>query len=244
MRINHRDSTPVFRQISDAIRQDIQTGALSAGEAIPSEREYAGKLGVSRMTVRSAINELAKEGWLLRSRGRNTIVSPVKINKNALGFMSFTEDMQSRGMQASSKVLRSDEEVADAAVAAQLGLAAGARVVFIERVRLASGAPMALERVHLPHARFGGIVKRDLARQSLYEVMEREFDSRPTRADETIEAIRLNATDARLLGVAKGSPALLACRVTRDERGEIIEAVKTLYRGDRYRMVFARHRQS
>lgn len=244
MRVNHHDPKPVFRQISDAIRRDIQTGALSAGDAIPSEREYAEKLGVSRMTVRSAINELAQEGLLLRHPGRSTVVSPVKINKSALGFMSFTEDMQSRGMKASSRVLQSREEVADASVAAQLGLSAGARVIFIERVRLANGEPMALERVHLPQIRFGGIAKHDLARQSLYQVMEREFGSRPTHADETIEAVHLNATDARLLGVAKGSPALLACRVTRDERGEIIEAVKTLYRGDRYRMVFTRHRQS
>lgn len=242
MRVNHRSPKPVFRQISDAIRHDIETGALGAGVALPSEREYSARLGVSRMTVRSAINELAKEGWLLRRHGRSTIVSSVKINKNALGFMSFTEDMQSRGMKASSKVLQCREEVADAAVAAQLGLPAGSRVIFIERVRLANGEPMALERVHLPQERFTGIVKSDLAKQSLYQVMEREFDSRPARADETIEAVQLDATDARLLGVRRSSPALLACRVTRDERGEIIEAVKTLYRGDRYRMVFVRHR--
>lgn len=107
-----------------------------------------------------------------------------------------------------------------------------------------NGEPMALERAHLPHARFAGIVTHDPARQSLYAVMEREFACQPVHADETIEAVRLNASGARLLGVPKGSPALLACRVTRDERGEIIEAVKTLYRGDRYRMVFTRYRRS
>lgn len=244
MHVNSRVPKPVFRQISNAIRRDIQTGALSPGDAIPSEREYAKKLGVSRMTVRSAINELVREGWLLRHPGRSTVVSPVKLTKSATGFMSFSEDMRSRGMKASSRVLHCREEVADATIAAQLGLSAGAQVIFIKRVRLANGEPMALERAYLPQARFADIVKHDLTRQSLYEVMEREFACRPTHADETIEAVRLDVSDARLLGVPKGSPALLACRITRDECGEIIEAVKTLYRGDRYRMVFTRHRQS
>jgi GntR family transcriptional regulator len=115
-------------------------------------------------------------------------------------------------------------------------------VVFVERVRLADGEPMAIERVYLPHDRFGGLLGQDLAQHSLYDLLEREFDCRPSLADESVEAVLLNAGDARLLGVPRNSPALLARRLTRDERGAPIESVHTLYRGDRYRMVFTRKR--
>jgi GntR family transcriptional regulator len=156
--------------------------------------------------------------------------------------MSFTEDMRTRGLTATSRVLRCSPETADATVAAQLDLPIGARVVFLERVRLADGEPMAIERVYLPYDRFGGLLGQDLAQRSLYDLLEQEFDCRPSLADETVEAILLNAADARLLGVPRNSPALMARRITRDDRGAAVESVQTLYRGDRYRMVFTRKR--
>ncbi len=242
MRINAKDPRPIFKQIGDHIRHDIEHGALPSGTAISSEREYAEQLKVSRMTVRAAINELVQEGMLLRRPGRATTVANGKINKNAIGFMSFTEDMQSRGMKAASQLLNFREETADAAVAGQLGLSTGARVFVIERVRFANSEPMAVESIYLPHSRFAGLVKFDLSKHSLYQLMEQEFHTRPTTADESIEAVQLTTAEARLLSVRSGSPALLARRVTRDEEGRVIEVAKAIYRGDRYRMVFMRQR--
>jgi GntR family transcriptional regulator len=242
MQISRQDYTPIFVQISEAIRQQIERGELKLGDTLRSEREYAEQLGVSRMTVRAALDRLVNEGLLTRQHGRGTIVSANKINRSALGFMSFTEDMQARGLHASSQVLKFTSEVADSAIAAQLDLSAGARVIFLERVRLADGEPLALERVYLPFDLFPGLLEKNLAEQSLYAVLERDYDCRPSLADETVEAVLLNATDARVLGVARNSPALLARRVTRDDRGTAIETVHTLYRADRYRMVFTRKR--
>lgn len=243
-RLNKRNHTPLFRQISDGVRRQIEAGDLKPGDAIPSEREYVEQLGVSRMTVRAALDELEREGLLVRQHGRSTVVAGTRIRKNALGFMSFTEDMRSRGLEASSRLLKLEAEAADAAVAAQLGLGVGERVIRIERVRLANAEPMALERCFLPHARFAGLLGEDLTRQSLYDVLERRFNCRPMLAEESIEAVLLDALEARQLDVARHSPALLARRITRDEQGQLIEAVQTLYRADRYRMVFVRRRQS
>ncbi len=243
LRLNKRDHKPLFKQIADGVRGQIEAGQLKAGEPIPSEREYVEQLGVSRMTVRAALDELVREGLLVRQHGRSTVVAGARIHKNALGFMSFTEDMRSRGLEASSRLLRLEAEVADAAVAAQLGLGVGERVIRIERVRLANGEPMALERCFLPHARFGRLLEEDLTQQSLYDVLERRFDCRPMLAEESIEATLLDTQEARQLGVARNSPALLARRSTRDEPGQLIEAVQTLYRADRYRMLFVRRRQ-
>lgn len=242
MRISHRDPRPIFRQISDALRDEISSGSLPTGASIPSEREYADQLKISRMTVRAAINELVQEGLLVRKPGRATTVATSMINKSTQGFMSFTEDMEMRGMTASSRLLDCHEEIANASVAAQLGLPAGARVVVLERVRLADNEPMALERVFLPQHRFTNIHKHDLASQSLYELMAHVYGAVPRTSDETIEAVALTEDEAVQLEVQEHSPALLARRVTRDEDGNVIEVVKTVYRGDRYRMVFTRRR--
>jgi GntR family transcriptional regulator len=242
MRVCGGDSRPIFRQISDSLRQQIRGGALRAGDAIPSERAYAEQLQVSRMTVRAAIDALVREGLLVRRPGSATVVAPDPILKNAEGFLSFTEDMRMRGMRASSHLLSADTEIADAAVLGQLRLRAGARVIIIERLRLADGEPMAIERVHLPQHRFPDLLSHDIEKHSLYELMSQAYGVQPHTCDETIEAIVLSPEDAAALRVPADSPALLARRITRDVDGNVIEVVKTIYRGDRYRMVFARRR--
>jgi GntR family transcriptional regulator len=242
MRISRREHTPIFIQIADELRQHIERGTFKVGDVLPSEREYAEQLQVSRMTVRAALDKLVNEGLLVRQHGRGTIVAAAKINRNALGFMSFTEDMQSRGMEASSQILTFRAQGSDAATAAQLGLPVGAKTIFLERVRLADGEALALERVHLPHDRFSDLLKMNLAQHSLYTLLELHFGCYPTVADETVEATSLSVGDARVLGVPRHSPALLACRITRDDHGTPIESVQTLYRADRYRMVFTRTR--
>lgn len=242
MHIRRRDDTPIFVQISDAIRQQIEQGLLSVGAVLPSERHYAEQLQVSRMTVRAAQEILVREGLLVRRHGRGTIVAAAKINRSAAAFMSFTEDMQARGLAASSQVLAFWEEAGTAVTAAQLGLAPGTNVVFLERVRLADGEPLALERVYLPGERFGALLTKNMAEHSLYAVLEHEFNCVPTVADETVEATLLSAADARVLAVGRHSPALLASRITRDADGVPVESVQTLYRADRYRMVLTRTR--
>jgi GntR family transcriptional regulator len=242
LRLDKNDFRPLFKQVADGVRDQIESGALQAGDELASERDLVEQLGISRMTVRAALDELEREGLVVRQHGRKTVVAGIKIRKNALGFMSFTEDMRARGLQASSRLLRLEAEPAEAGVAAQLGLDAGERVIRAERVRLADGEPMAFEQCFLPYARFPKLLSQDLAHQSLYEVLEREFGCHPALAEETIEAVLIDAQEARLLGVAWRSPALRAQRLTRDEQGQVFEAVRTLYRADRYRMVFVRRR--
>jgi GntR family transcriptional regulator len=233
--------TPIFLQISDTLRQQIERGAFQVGDTIPSEREYATQLKVSRMTVRAALDKLVNEGLLVRRHGRGTIVAAAKISRPA-GFMSFSQDMEVRGLRPSSRVVRCTAEVADSAVAAQLDLPVGARVILLERVRMADGEPLAVERAYLPFGRFSGLLAVDWTTASLYAVLEREFGCHPSLSEETVEAVLLTAADARLLGVARNSPALRAHRITRDDRSTPVESTDTLYRGDRYRMVLTRQR--
>lgn len=244
LRVNREGGVPIFKQVARQLREQIEDGTLRFGDVIPGERELAESLEISRMTLRAAVDELVDEGLLMRQRGRGTIVSQVRIKKQAqvIGFMSFSEEMRARGLEPTSRILAFKSEVADAAVAAQLDLPLGAQVILVKRVRLANGDPMALERCYVPYERFRRLLSFDLSSRSLYEIMETEFDTRPTLCEETVEAIGLAAPEARDLGVKRGTPALLVTRVTRDARGELIEAEQTTYRADRYRMVFIRER--
>ena len=241
--INRSSDRPIYKQIYDGFRQLIESGDLKPGSVILSEREFCEQFQISRMTLRAAIDLLVRDGFLIRQPGRDTIVSMARITKNALGFMSFTESMRELGMEVASKVLVFHKQIADDTVALQLYLPEGSHVIYIERLRLADNEPMALEKVYLPYKGFEGLLTKDLASQSLYKLLEHEFNSRPILAEESIEAIHLNNKEARLLGVHSGSAALLARRITRDERGTAIESVQTIYRADRYRMVFIRRRQ-
>jgi GntR family transcriptional regulator len=228
-------------QISDALRRRIESGELPAQSAIPSERELAQQLGVSRMTVRAAIDDLVDEGLLIRRQGRKTIVADEKINR-AAGFTSFSEEMRLRGWQPHSQVRQATTILADVAIAAQLNVPVGARVILVERLRFADDEPLAHEFVHLAHSRFPGLLAMDLANASLYDLLESNFGVRPVYAEESVEAVLMSLQEAELFGLEPGAPSLLTRRITRDEDDNIIEAATTLYRGDRYRMVLARRR--
>ncbi len=228
-------------QIADQLRRRIRTGDLKADSTLPPERVLAETLGVSRMTLRVAIDQLADEGLLVRRPNRRTLVAGDKISRSA-SFMSFSEEMRTRGWRPHSVIRQVTATVADVAIAAQLNLEVGAKVIYLERLRFADDEPLALERVYLPYARFASLLALDLASQSLYAVMESELGVRPSLSEESIEAVLLSTEEAEIFGVAAGAPALLTRRITRDDEGNVIEAATSLYRGDRYRMALVRRR--
>ena len=228
-------------QIRDGLRRRIESGELQPDTAIPSERELAATLGVSRMTVRAALDDLVDDGLLVRHQGRKSIVAAPKIS-HSVAFMSFSDEMRARGWAPRSEVRQFTAAVADVAVAAQLNLAVGAKVIYLERLRFADDEPLAFERVYLPFERFQRLLSMDLVQNSLYELLEKEFDTRPVYATESVEAVLLTVAEAELFCLPEGMPALLTRRVTFDDAETAIEAATTLYRGDRYRMVLARQR--
>ncbi|MFO7633112.1 MAG: GntR family transcriptional regulator [Caldilinea sp.] len=228
-------------QIADQLRKRIETGDLKADSTLPPERVLAESLGVSRMTVRVAIDQLADEGLLVRRPNRRTLVAGDKISRSA-SFMSFSEEMRTRGWRPHSVIRQVTATVADVSVAAQLNLEVGAKVIYLERLRFADDEPLALERVYLPYVRFASLLGRDLTSQSLYAVMEEELGVRPSISEESVEAVLLSTEEAGIFGIAGGVPALLTRRITRDDKGQVIEAATSLYRGDRYRMALVRRR--
>ena len=209
---------------------------LGIGEAIPSERQLSADLGVSRLTVRAALDELAREGYLVRRRGSGTFVSEPKIAQE-LTMTSFTEDMRRRGMEPGSHTLGLEIVPAGARLGRFLHVSPSEPIVVAKRLRLADHESMAIETLHVRSALVPGLTAAELEGQSFYELLRSRYGIVIAGGVQTIEPTVTNEEESEALGVPLHSPAFLFERVTRSERGEIVEFVHSIYRGDRYRLV-------
>lgn len=233
--INVKSPVPKYYQLKEIIRDMIENDELGTGQAIPPERELCERYGVSRMTARQAVMELVNEGLLYRVQGLGTFVAEPKVRQGAGRLTSFTEDMRERSMRASSAVLGVGVESAGPVVARLLRIDPGERIICVRRVRNADGKPMALETSHLLYEVAKGILDVDLAERSLYEELGKA-GVHIAAAEQSYEAVLVNDAESEHLSVPVGSPAMLIERVTFDAEERPFEYVKSVYRGDRYRV--------
>src|SRR5690348_1740241 len=145
-------------------------GQLAVGEAIPSERQLSSDLGVSRLTVRAALDDLVRDGLLVRRHGSGTFVSEPKIAQE-LTMTSFTEDMRRRGMEPASRILELRVAPANVHLGRILHVSPAEPIVIVERLRLADGETMAIETLHVRESLVPGLVPDDLEQQSFYELL-------------------------------------------------------------------------
>jgi GntR family transcriptional regulator len=208
---------------------------LDVGEAIPSERRLSSDLGVSRLTLRAAVEDLVRDGYLVRRHGSGTFVSHPKIAQQ-LTLTSFSEDMRRRGMVPSSRTLHVEEIHAGADLGRALNVSPSTRVVRIQRLRLADDETMAIETLHVPQPIVPGLT-RELLEGSFYELLEQRYGVVIVSGIQTIEPTVTDERESAVLGVPLHSPAFLFERTTQDAEGRTIEFVRSVYRGDRYRLV-------
>jgi GntR family transcriptional regulator len=228
---------PLYYQLKTLLLERIRTGEMKPNDRLPAEDELAATHGVSKATVRQALNELAVAGVLRREQGRGTFVAEPKMAQGPREMTSFTDEMRSRGHQPTSKVLNQDVIEAEADMAEKLRLAEGAQVMRLKRLRLADGEPMGIQTAYLPLALAPRLAEEDFTDASLYEALERKYGLWPARAQETYVAALLDRADAKLLKVAAGSPALSAERVSYLSSGQPLEVTYSIMRGDRYQIV-------
>jgi GntR family transcriptional regulator len=209
---------------------------LKVGDAIPSERRLAVSLGVSRPTLRQAIDELVREGLLVRRHGSGTYVAEAKIAL-PLTMTSFSEDMARRGMRPSSEVLSFEAISAGAKLGQRLRISPAEQVWRIRRLRLADEETMAIEFLHVPTRVVPKLRREDLEGHSFYELLRERFGVVVASGVQTIEPTVTSEDEAEILGVPLHAPAFLFERITESERGEVVEFVRSVYRGDRYRLV-------
>jgi GntR family transcriptional regulator len=209
---------------------------LQVGASIPSERRLAASLGVSRPTLRNAIDELVRGGLLVRRHGSGTYVAEAKIAL-PLTMTSFSEDMARRGMRPSSAVLSFETISAGAKLGQRLRISPAEPVWAIRRLRLADDETMAIEFLHVPKCVVPKLRREDLEGHSFYELLRERFGVVVASGVQTIEPTVTSEDEAEILGVPLHAPAFLFERVTESERGEVVEFVRSVYRGDRYKLV-------
>jgi GntR family transcriptional regulator len=209
---------------------------LGVGRAIPSERQLSVDLGVSRLTVRAALDELVREGFLVRRRGSGTFVREPKIAQE-LTMTSFSEDMQRRGMRPASRTLSLTTTLAGASLGRSLHVSPSEKIVVAKRLRLADGVTMAIETLHVRESLVPGLTAADLEQHSFYELLAERYGITIVGGIQTIEPTVTNEDESSALGVPLHSPAFLFERTTRSGEDVIVEFVRSIYRGDRYRLV-------
>ena len=235
--IDRNSVLPLYFQIQQRLLEQIRAGSLKAGEILPSEQEIAEQLGVSRMTSRQALKSLRDLGVTYSVRGKGTFISGIKLEKDFRQVLSFTEEMQARGMRPNAKVLSFVAIAADDEVAGALHLAPGEQVISLRRIRIANGSPLGIEWSRIPHRLCPDLMDRFDPSTSLYEALERQFGIRLMLADEIIEAGVPNAEEARLLRMSRKTPVFQFTRTSFVHSGEPTEFVKSVYRADRYKIV-------
>jgi GntR family transcriptional regulator len=226
---------PLYLQLKRWIEDAVQRGAIRPGDALPSERDLAVRVDMSRVTVRKAVQHLVREGILVQRHGSGTYVAPQpnRVEQSLSRLTSFTEDMARRGMLVSSTWLDrglyppSPEEIV------ALGLSATDSVARVARLRLAGNTPLAIERAALSSRT---LPDPERVGTSLYAHLEKT-GSRPVRAIQRIRAVSLGDDDARLLGVSPGVASLHIERTSYLSSGRVVEFTRSIYRGDTYDFV-------
>jgi len=234
--LDEQSRAPLYQQLRRALRDAIEDNRLAAEEALPPERELAEEFGVSRITIRKALDALVSEGMLTRRQGAGTFVTTreeSRVEKSFSKLSSFSEDMISRGRKPESVWLSRGSGAVTPEESLTLGLSPGTLVYRFNRIRYADGEAMALE-----HSTIAGFcLPSELAvGESLYEALDKH-SARPVRALQRLRAVLFTGERAKLLGVDDGAPGLFIERRGFLKDGRAVEVTQSYYRGDAYDFV-------
>jgi GntR family transcriptional regulator len=226
------DSAPKYQQVKRVLREAVASRILLPQEALPTERDLAEGLGVSRITIRKAIGALAEEGLVHRRQGAGTFVTEEasRIEKSFSKISSFSEDMKARGLEPRSEWLGRSIGTVTPEESLNMGLSPGTAVFRFNRIRFADDFAMALEYSTIDASCLTSI---DAVGTSLYSALEAE-GNRPRRALQRLRAISFDDVKTKLLGMAPGSAGLLIERRGFLQSGRLIELTTSYYRGDAY----------
>lgn len=220
---------PLYLWLAGLLRAEIDAGTLAPHDPVPSERTLSERHGISRMTIRHAVQHLVSEGYLYRRERHGTFVTDPRIR---VSVGSFTRAVTGEGRRPGAKVLEATTVRAEDQVARGLGVPAGTDVFYLRRLRSVEDEPVAVERIYLDPRRFPGLLAEDLS-SSLWEVLEKGWGVVASRADARVEAVPLGQAEADLLGLPAGCPAMQLTRTVFDRTGQVVEVARDVYRGDR-----------
>ncbi|HKI55822.1 MAG TPA: GntR family transcriptional regulator [Trueperaceae bacterium] len=228
--------TPAYLQLLEALREAIEEGSLRPGHALPSERELAQQLHLSRMTVRRAFEELGRTGLVEQRQGSGTYVRAHPLEQVLDRVLGFTDEARHLGLRPGARMLGAERIAADREVATALQLETGTTLLCITRLRTADEAPLAVQAAFLTPSLITLSLEALERSGSLYRCIAEQFGTRPARAHQSVGARLPSRQECALLEIARDVPVLDQERTTYGDDGRPFEFVRSAYRGDRYRM--------
>lgn len=226
------EGTPLYLQLARSLRQHISDGGIRPGSALPSERDLSEMAGLSRVTVRKGIEQLIKEGVLIRKQGSGTFVAR-RIQTAGGRLSSFSDETRARGEAPGVVWINRTYAQPTEEEASALQISIGAQVARLGRVRLSGGEPLAIEHAVIPAVFLPDL---DGLGDSLYQALERH-GVRPSSGTQRVRASLATPTEAGILSVEQNSEVLRIERITRIPDGRVVEFTRSVYRGDRYEFV-------
>lgn len=226
---------PLYYQLKEVLKQQIQSGHLAPHTAIPSEPELVSRYHVSRATVRQALTELVNEGLLYRQHGKGTYVCEPRVQQHVSELNSLTTELQRRGMRPGGMLIVSELVRGNESIRQQLRLADDEQLVRLERLRTADNQPIALEIDYLPYPRSSGVYQRarEVGEGSLYQLMISE-GLIPALAEQSLTADRAGVREAELLRVSSGDAGLRLTSVAFDQTGLPLLVSESFFPGERF----------
>jgi len=242
--LNRNIPIPLYYQLKMILLEYIKEQHHDADEPIPTEVEISEYFGISRPTVRQAINELVVEGYLRRVKAKGTFISKPKISQDFLLTLdSFNNEMRKKGFVPSTKILQKEIVKSDEKVADTLKLETGAEVIKLTRLRYADSEPIVFVITYIPYKVCPALMEHDLQNESLYEIIERESGKLISSAVRSLECIIAGEYEAKLLNIEKGAPVQYFESIVSLEDGTPVEYSLAKYRSDRSKFTFELKRQ-
>ena len=234
---------PLYDQLVDILSEKIEY-EYRPGDLMPSERELSERYGLSRTTVRLALQELERLGLVVRQHGRGTFVADRSAHSaNLLQSYSFTDQMRELGREPETTILEFSELDADGKMAECMQIRPGDRIFKLKRLRSADGMPMMVERSYLPVRKFLSLKRPLLERKPLYDIIEKDYHEEIRVAEEEFYASIARPADARLLGISENAPVLDLVRTTYNVNNEVVEYTLSVARGDQFKYKVFHHRR-
>lgn len=226
---------PLYDQLVDILSEKIEH-EYRPGDLIPSERELSERYGLSRTTVRLALQELERLGLVVRQHGRGTFVADRSAQTtNLMQAYSFTEQMRDMGRDPLTTILEFSEVEADKNLVEHMNVRLGERLFKIKRLRSADAMPMMVERTYLPARKFLTLRRPMLEQKPLYDVIEQDFNEKINVAEEEFFASIARPSDAHMLDISEGAPVLDLVRTTYNVHNEIVEYTLSVARADQFK---------
>ena len=236
-RINRNGPEPLYDQVKEAIVAYIEQERLGPNDLLPSEREFCDRFGVSRLTLRKALERLIQEGLVFRRAGKGTFVSLPKLEQRLLVVTSFTEAIRQEGRTPGTQLLGVEVAEESPRICDYLEIPLGSQVLKVRRLRSVDDQPFSLATSYLPHDLTSNLEAADLQANSLYALLKDKCHLELARSKVTVEATIADAVEAALLHIKPGGPLFRMTGTLRTATGRVIEYSRVLYRGDSLRFL-------